>query len=150
MPPAARIVRWVRGALGDGAGAARAQITVRFVSRTEAAELNRRYRARDYAPNVLSFRYAERGAIVGDIVVCPAIVALEARAHDMSFESRLAHLVVHGILHLRGFDHASALDAQRMERLESRVVTALGHNDPWAGERAAHETMKTGNTSVPV
>jgi probable rRNA maturation factor len=145
LPPAARIIEWVRHALGalPGRRAARhAEITVRFVTQAEAARLNEQFRGRDYAPNVLSFPYtmddvlAVPAGTCGDIAICPAIVAREARAQDKSFEAHLAHLVVHGVLHLRGYDHLGHREAGRMERLESRLVTALGLEDPWAVERA--------------
>lgn len=141
VPAAGRVVRWVRHALGDIAGriaVRQAEITVRFVSRPEAAALNKQFRALGYAPNVLSFPYdgaaVARNAVNGDIAICPAIVATEARTQGKAFEAHLAHLVVHGVLHLRGYDHIEARDAVRMERLESKLVMSLGHPDPWAGE----------------
>jgi len=147
LPPAARIVRWVRHALGPVPGrraAPGAEITVRFVSRTEAIALNGRFRGRDYAPNVLSFPYAidaMPAGVHGDIAICPAIVSREARAQGKSFEAHLAHLVVHGVLHLRGYDHLEDREAARMERLESRLVAALGLGDPWDAEHPRHATM---------
>jgi probable rRNA maturation factor len=148
VPEAARIERWARHALGPvgGRGAVRlAEVTVRFVSRTEAIALNERFRARDYAPNVLSFPYESGpGTVNGDIAICPAIVAREAHAQGKSFEDHLAHLVVHGVLHLRGYDHVEDRDAARMERLESRLVVGLGLADPWAAERPPRATIKAG------
>ncbi len=76
--------------------------------------------------------------------ICPAIVAREAHAQGKSFEDHLAHLVVHGVLHLRGYDHIEDRDAARMERLESRLVVGLGLADPWAGERPQRATIKSG------
>lgn len=149
VPAGTCIERWVRHALGPagGRGAVRqAEITVRFVSRPEAISLNERFRGRDYAPNVLSFPYGDdgehgdgsnAGGVCGDIAICPAIVAREAATQGKSFEAHLAHLVVHGVLHLRGYDHVEDRDAARMERLETRLVVALGLGDPWASERAA-------------
>jgi probable rRNA maturation factor len=140
LPPAARIAGWVRRAAGNAAGAGSdLGITVRFVSRPEAAALNRQFRGRRYAPNVLSFPAqapGTRAAPAGDIAICPPVVASEARAQGKTFNAHLAHLVVHGVLHLRGYDHVAAADAVRMERLESKLVTALGHRDPWADEPA--------------
>lgn len=146
VPAGTCIERWVRHALGPagGRGAVRqAEITVRFVSRAEAVALNERFRTRDYAPNVLSFPYGDDGnpgSVCGDIAICPAIVAREAAEQGKPFEAHLAHLVVHGVLHLRGYDHVEDRDAARMERLESRLVVALGLGDPWASERAAGRT----------
>jgi len=162
LPPAARIVRWVRHALGPVSGrraASGAEITVRFVSCGEAVALNERFRGRDYPPNVLSFPYEQdagrdatvdgapraRGArgIRGDIAICPAIVAREAHAQGKSFEAHLAHLVVHGVLHLRGYDHVEDREAVRMERLESKLVLALGLGDPWGAERPQRATIES-------
>jgi len=157
VPAGTCIERWVRHALGPagGRGAVRqSEVTVRFVSRTEAVALNERFRGRDYAPNVLSFPYGEdgddggagnAGSVCGDIAICPAIVAREATEQGKPFEAHLAHLVVHGVLHLRGYDHVEDRDAARMERLESRLVIALGLGDPWASERTAERTA--GQTS---
>jgi probable rRNA maturation factor len=154
VPPGTCIERWVRHALGPagGRGAVRqSEVTVRFVSRTEAVALNERFRGRDYAPNVLSFPYGDdgddggagnAGSVCGDIAICPAIVAREATEQGKPFEAHLAHLVVHGVLHLRGYDHVEDRDAARMERLESRLVIALGLGDPWAAERTAGQTAR--------
>jgi len=152
VPAGTCIERWVRHALGPagGRGAVRqSEVTVRFVSRTEAVALNERFRGRDYAPNVLSFPYGDdgddggagnAGSVCGDIAICPAIVAREATEQGKPFEAHIAHLVVHGVLHLRGYDHVEDRDAARMERLESRLVIALGLGDPWASERTAGQT----------
>lgn len=160
LPAAASVEQWVQHALGPVPGRAavtRAQITVRFVGRREAIALNGQFRERDYAPNVLSFPYDEpldnpmpgsaapvsnRRTVQGDIVICPAVVAIEARAQGKPFAAHLAHLVIHGVLHLRGYDHVEDAQAARMERLESRLVAALGHGDPWAAERAAHSVRQ--------
>jgi probable rRNA maturation factor len=158
LPPAARIVRWVRHALGPVPGrraAAAAEITVRFVSRSEAIALNGQFRGRDYPPTVLSFPYeagpAPAGAgstatngVHGDIAICPAIVAREAREQGKPFEAHLAHLVVHGVLHLRGYDHVEDREAARMERLESKLVVALGLGDPWGAEHPQRATIVAG------
>jgi probable rRNA maturation factor len=169
VPDATCIERWVRHALGPagGKGAVRqSEVTVRFVSSSEAVALNERFRGRDYAPDVLSFPYGDDGVdgvdrvvgadgaggpegsagnagrVRGDIAICPAIVAREAAEQGKPFEAHLAHLVVHGVLHLRGYDHVEDRDAARMERLESRLVIALGLGDPWAAERTAGRTAR--------
>jgi probable rRNA maturation factor len=155
LPDAARIEGWASHALGPagGRGAVRdAEVTVRFVSRTEAVALNARFRGRDYAPNVLAFPYdAEDGdpRVHGDIAICPAIVAREALAQGKRFDAHLAHLVVHGVLHLRGHDHVEDRAAARMERLESKLVAALGFDDPWAAEHPRRATIRSGIPPSP-
>ncbi|MFO0483267.1 MAG: rRNA maturation RNase YbeY, partial [bacterium] len=107
--------------------------------------LNARFSGIEYSPNVLAFPYdAEDGdpRVHGDIAICPAIVAREALAQHKPFDAHLAHLVVHGVLHLRGYDHIEDRDAARMERLESKLVVALGFDDPWAAERPPHATIR--------
>ena len=137
LPPAAtlraQIRRWVSATLGACAST-EAAIAVRFVTRAEASTLNGRYRARDYAPNVLSFPLRSPGrerAPDGDIAICPAVVAADAREQGRSFRAQLAHMVVHGVLHLAGHDHQQPGETARMQRLESRVLAALGYADPW-------------------
>lgn len=139
LPPAARlrasVRRWVCAALAAD-GAAEARITVRFVTRREARALNARFLARDYAPNVLSFPDGDargRRGPCGDIAVCPAVVAADAREQGRAFGAQLAHMVVHGVLHLGGHDHLRPAQAARMQGVESRALRALGFADPWRG-----------------
>src|SRR5690606_21928837 len=100
-----------------------AEVTLRIVGAREGRALNRAYRGRDYATNVLSFPYG-RGS--GDIVLCHPVVAREARAQKKSVAAHYAHLVVHGLLHLAGHDHAKPAQARRMEREEARRLRRLG------------------------
>ena len=123
MPGAASFRRW--------AGAPGARVTVRIVGTREGRGLNRAYRGKDYATNVLSFAYG-RGR--GDIVLCHPVIAREARAQGKPLAAHYAHLVVHGLLHLAGHDHASRAQAQRMERLEAQWLRRLGYADPYAVE----------------
>ncbi len=115
-------------------------IAVRIVGAAEGRELNRRFRAKDYATNVLSFNYCfdyRSGAALllqGDIVLCAPVVRREARAQGKSLEAHYAHLLVHGLLHLAGHDHESGADAVRMERAERRILGRLGYPDPYAAE----------------
>jgi probable rRNA maturation factor len=130
--PAARALRaWALAAAPAGS-----EVTLRVVGAAEARRLNRAYRGRDYATNVLSFDYAPtpRGArtVRGDIVLCQPVIRREARAQGKALAAHYAHLVVHGVLHLRGMAHARAREAQRMERAEIRVLRALGFADPYA------------------
>ena len=120
-------MRWARAAAASG------EVTLRYVGEAEGRRLNGEYRKRDYATNVLSFPYGEPGqAAYGDIVVCAPVVAREAREQGKDVAAHHAHLVVHGVLHLRGYDHErGAADARRMESLERRILRELGFPDPY-------------------
>lgn len=125
LPTRPQVRRWVRAALlGD------AEITVRFVAAEEGQALNRDYRGKDYATNVLSFVYASE-PVNGDLVICTPVVAHEAREQNKTLEAHYAHLLVHGVLHLQGFDHESAKEARIMEAREREIVTQLGYTDPY-------------------
>ena len=108
--------------------ATRADIALRVVGRAEGRKLNSKYRKRDYATNVLSFPY---GNGRGDVVLCHPVIAKEARAQGKLLRAHYAHLVVHGVLHLRGHDHLRRKDAARMENTEIRILRALGYDDPY-------------------
>ena len=123
IPAAARFRAWVRAALPGYA-----EITVRLVSATEGRRLNLAYRGKDYATNVLTFAY---GKDAGDIVICPAVVGREAVEQGKPLARHYAHLTVHGVLHMRGYDHVRAVDAKRMERAEIRILKRLGHPNPY-------------------
>lgn len=124
-PTAAQLRRWARAAL-----ARPAQVTVRIVGATEARRLNRRYRGRDCATNVLSFAYGSL-PLRGDIVLCAPVIRREARAQGKPVEAHFAHLTVHGLLHLQGHDHDSARAAKRMETREIKILAKLGYPDPY-------------------
>jgi len=137
VPRSARFRHWALAALGQ-----RAEITVRVVTAPEARSLNHRYRGKDYATNVLSFSYEagrmRRGDIVrGDIVLCATVVSREAREQRKSPGAHYAHLTVHGILHLRGYDHETPAAARTMERHERRILRGLGYPDPYLPTRAS-------------
>src|SRR5690606_18903836 len=125
---AARSMRgWAQAALERSA-----QATVRLVGAREGRALNRHYRGRDYATNVLTFTYGEHeGALLGDIVLCAPVVAREAVAQRKALRWHYAHLVVHGMLHLQGYDHERARDARQMESREVAVLHKLGFDDPY-------------------
>jgi probable rRNA maturation factor len=123
LPAPARFRAWVR-ATATGA----AEVTVRLVGTAEGRRLNRAYRGKDYATNVLTFAY---GKNAGDIVICPAVVAREAAQQGKPLEQHYAHLTVHGVLHMRGYDHERPADAARMERAEIRILRQLGHPNPY-------------------
>jgi probable rRNA maturation factor len=128
IPSDARLRRWSRAALSRPA-----RVTLRFVALAEGRKLNRDYRGKDHATNVLTFVYASR-PLEGDIVVCAPVVAREAREQGKALAAHYAHLVVHGLLHLQGYDHEADGEAARMERRERRVLAALGFADPYAGD----------------
>ena len=133
LPTPAQLRRWAGAALGRSARVEkrRARITVRIVGGNEGRTLNRSFRGRDYATNVLSFRMHDRPVVEGDLALCAPVIAREAKAQGKSLAAHYAHLVVHGILHLQGHDHETRREARRMERRESRIVTALGFPDPY-------------------
>jgi probable rRNA maturation factor len=129
VPSAARFRSWVRAAAVDGG-----RVTVRLVGTAEARRLNLAFRGKDYATNVLAFEY-EGGA--GDIVLCPSVISREAREQGKTLDAHYAHLTVHAVLHLRGYDHARPADAARMEKAEIRILRRLGHANPYVAIRGA-------------
>jgi probable rRNA maturation factor len=127
-PTRPQVRRWVRAAC-----AAPAEITVRFVDDREGRDLNRDYRGKDYATNVLSFPYESGERVCGDLVLCIEVVEREAREQKKSAEAHYAHMIVHGMLHLLGHDHETSQDdAERMEALEREILENLGYPDPYA------------------
>jgi probable rRNA maturation factor len=123
VPSAASLRRW--------AALASSNATLRIVGAREARRLNSTFRKRDYATNVLSFPY---GNGHGDVVLCHPVIAREARAQGKAVAAHYAHLVVHGLLHLRGYRHEKKREAQRMARAEARWLRRLGLGDPYAVE----------------
>ena len=126
LPPRATLARWIRPALERDA-----EITLRFVGAAEGRRLNRDYRGRDYATDVLTFDYADAPAIHADIVLCVPVIRREAREQHKKYRDHLAHLVVHGVLHAHGYDHDRAARARRMESLEVEILAGLGLPDPY-------------------
>jgi probable rRNA maturation factor len=121
-----RVARWIRAALD-----APAELTLRIVGEDEGRALNREFRAKDHATNVLTFDYQRAPTVVADLVLCAPVVAREAREQRKTLEAHYAHLVVHGTLHAQGWDHERAAEARRMERRESELLLALGYRDPY-------------------
>lgn len=112
--------------------AAPAEVTVRFVETEEGRQLNCDYRGKDYPTNVLSFPYAESPVVLGDLVVCLPVVLNEAAAQGKTPLAHFAHMIVHGMLHLQGFDHETgAAEAERMEAKEREIMAILGFPDPY-------------------
>ena len=133
LPSHASIAAWAHAALA-GAGPGSAEITARLVDGAESARLNARYRGKRGATNVLSFGYGPppgRDGLCGDLVICAPVVRREAAAQDKALRAHWAHMVVHGIMHLRGFDHVHEDDARIMEALEIRAVKRLGFPNPY-------------------
>ena len=107
------------------------EITIRIVSKQEGCHLNNTYRGKDYATNVLTFPLAEEPYLMGDIVLCAPIVATEAIAQNKTLEAHYAHLTVHGVLHLHGYDHEIEAQAELMESLEITILQKLGYANPY-------------------
>ena len=132
--PSARLLgEWVSVAAGRRAG--RATLAIRVVTPAESQELNRRYRGKNRPTNVLSFPagVAARGEpkSLGDLAICARVVAREAREQKKSLAAHWAHMVVHGVLHLAGYDHERDADARRMERREKLLLKRLGFPNPY-------------------
>ncbi|HEY7930615.1 MAG TPA: rRNA maturation RNase YbeY [Steroidobacteraceae bacterium] len=132
-PPHRQLGRWMDAALGRRARGA--QISVLLVGPARSRALNARYRDRDRPTNVLSFpatgEAQRHDGLLGDLVICPAVLAAEARAQGKRLAAHWAHLVVHGALHLVGYDHEREREAVRMERREIRVLRGLGFDNPY-------------------
>lgn len=138
LPAPASFRAWASAALQGRIK--RADLALRLVGEYEARSLNRHYRGKDYATNVLSFP-AELPPgvdlpILGDIVICAPVVQREARTQGKDCRAHFAHLTVHGVLHLLGFDHEDPLDAQSMETLEREILAGLGFEDPYGDDEA--------------
>lgn len=133
LPDPPEFRTWARAALGDDRRDS--ELTIRLVDETESARLNSRYRHESGATNVLSFPFEPPAGIdiplLGDIVICAPVVRREAREQSKSESSHWAHMVVHGSLHLLGYDHEHEDEARRMEALETRILVRLGFGDPY-------------------
>jgi probable rRNA maturation factor len=132
LPSRSEFRKWVKAALKQDA-----EIVLRIVDADEGRDLNLDFRKRDYASNVLTFVYdpVERGSqsLAGDIVLCAPVIENEASEQHKALTAHYAHLTVHGVLHLQGYDHQTDADAAVMERLETQIVEKLGYKDPYRG-----------------
>jgi probable rRNA maturation factor len=124
--PRHKVARWIRRALERSA-----QIAVRIVDADEGRALNRDYRHKDYATNVLTFDYEREPVVVADLVLCAPVVEREAAEQGKSIEAHYAHLLVHGTLHAQGWEHERAAEARRMEARETALLAELGFDDPY-------------------
>lgn len=132
IPTRQQFRRWVAVALLSPA-----QITLRIVDADEGRMLNRDYRNKDYATNVLTFAYGEEdGVLAGDIVLCAPVVEKEAREQGKELRAHYAHLTVHGVLHMQGYDHETEHEAREMEALEVEILHKLRFNDPYSSEKS--------------
>jgi len=126
--PRHKVARWIRHAL-----AVDAEITVRIVGTEEGQRLNREYRHKDYATNVLTFDYQQEPTVLADLVLCAPVLEREAREQGKTLEEHYAHLLVHGALHAQGWDHeTSEEDAREMEAYETAILRELGFANPYA------------------
>ena len=129
LPAPARLRRWARAALAQPA-----RVTLRIVGEREGESLNREFRRKPRATNVLTFRYEQGGCLAGDIVLCAPVIAREARAQGKDLPAHYAHLTVHGLLHLQGYGHEHPHQARIMEAREVAILQRLGFRNPYATE----------------
>lgn len=127
VPTRPQFRRWVKAALQRDA-----EVVLRLVDEAEGRDLNRQFRGKDYATNVLTFVYDDAQPLTGDIVLCVPVVQHEAQQQHKDLIAHYAHLTVHGILHLQGYDHMVDADAAEMEQLEIAILAKLGYPDPYA------------------
>jgi len=128
MPTRAQLRRWIKAALQCNVN-----ITLRIVDEPEGRALNKKFRGRDYATNVLTFTYDDVEPLSGDVVICVPVVEKEAREQRKELLAHYAHLAIHAILHLQGYEHGLAADAAAMESRETAILLKLGYADPYQG-----------------
>lgn len=125
--PRHKVARWIKAALEtDG------EITVRLVDAEEGQALNRDYRHKDYATNVLTFDYAHEPVVMADLIICAPVIEQEAMDQNKPLQAHYAHMLVHGTLHAQGWDHEDPEEADAMEAREREILAALGFDDPYA------------------
>ena len=125
-PTNAQFKKWAKAALRVDT-----EVTIRIVDEAEGRVLNLAYRGKDYATNVLTFPLIETPHLMGDIVICAPVVAAEAVTQNKPLEAHFAHLTVHGMLHLGGFDHETEAQAELMEAIEIQILAKLGYANPY-------------------
>ena len=126
IPSKAQFKKWVNATIRVDT-----EVTIRVVDADEGRELNSMYRGKDYATNVLTFALSEVPHLMGDIIICAPVVEAEAQSQHKTLEAHYTHLTIHGILHLHGYDHETAPQAELMEGIETAIVTKLGYASPY-------------------
>ncbi len=125
--PRHKVARWLKAALESDA-----ELTVRIVDAEEGQALNRDYRQKDYATNVLTFDYTQEPVVMADLILCAPVVEREAQEQNKDLVAHYAHMLVHGALHAQGWDHLEDDEAHAMEQREREIMAALGFDDPYA------------------
>jgi probable rRNA maturation factor len=124
--PRHKVARWLKAALELDA-----ELAVRLVDTEEGQALNRDFRKKDYATNVLTFDYAQEPVVMADLIICAPVIEQEAQEQGKSLEAHYAHMLVHGALHAQGWDHIKKKEAEAMEAREREIMAALGFDDPY-------------------
>ena len=131
VPSAQRLRAWAQSAIAQATVSRGYSLCIRIVGTQESRKLNREWRGKDKPTNVLSFPYSEQEGLQGDLAICAAVVAREAREQGKPLSAHWAHMVVHGVLHLQGYDHVNSRDAKRMEAREVVILSQFGYQDPY-------------------
>jgi probable rRNA maturation factor len=125
--PRHKVARWLKAALETDA-----ELAVRLVDAEEGRALNRDFRKKDYATNVLTFDYAQEPVVMADLIICAPVIEQEAQEQGKTLEAHYAHMLVHGALHAQGWDHLRKKEAEAMEAREREIMAALGFDDPYS------------------
>lgn len=125
-PTRSQFRRWVKAALSQSA-----EIVIRIVDEMEGQQLNRQFRGKDYATNVLTFADHDIQPLLGDIVLCAPVIEQEAQQQHKQLQAHYAHMTIHGILHLQGYDHLDDSEAAEMEQLEIQILSQFGLPNPY-------------------
>lgn len=134
VPLKREFTRWASAALAHvQPGHGKSRLSIRIVDEAESAQLNSQYRHKHGATNILSFPVPEGlpDTLLGDLAICAAVVAREAEEQQKSLDAHWAHMTVHGVLHLKGYDHEEPAEADAMESLETRILEQLGYQNPY-------------------
>ncbi|WP_290902997.1 rRNA maturation RNase YbeY [Aquabacterium sp.] len=130
--PRHKVARWVKAALDTDA-----EIAVRIVDAEEGQALNKDFRKKNYATNVLTFDYAQEPVVMADLIICAPVIEQEAVEQGKTLEAHYAHMLVHGTLHAQGWDHMKKKEAEAMEAREREILAALGFADPYEDQAAS-------------